>query len=76
MLEGLAPKQREHICSLMLKAAEELDSADLEILVNALDDRRFSNNGLAESLTERGFKATETQVRRHRVKKCACHYAG
>jgi len=76
MLEGLAPKQREHICSLMQRAAEELDSADLQILVDALSDRRFSNNGLAEALSEKGFRATETQVRRHRIKKCACHYAG
>ena len=76
MLEGLAPKQREHICSLMQRAAEELDSADLQILVDALGDRRFSNNGLAEALSEKGFRATETQVRRHRIKKCACHYAG
>lgn len=76
MLEGLAPKQREHICSLMLKAADELDSADLEILVAALEDKRFSNNGLAEALTEKGFRATETQIRRHRIKKCACAYAG
>lgn len=76
MLEGLAPKQREHICSLMLKAADELNSADLEILVAALEDKRFSNNGLAEALTDKGFRATETQVRRHRIKKCACAYAG
>ena len=76
MLEGLAPKQREHICSLMLKAADELDSADLEILVAALEDKRFSNNGLAEALTEKGFRATETQIRRHRIKKCACAYVG
>lgn len=76
MLEGLAPKQKEHICSLMQSAAELLESADLEILVNALGDKRFSNNGLAEALTEKGFRATETQIRRHRIKKCACNYAG
>lgn len=76
MLEGLAPKQKEHICSLMQSAAELLKSADLEILVNALGDKRFSNNGLAEALTEKGFRATETQIRRHRIKKCACNYAG
>ena len=76
MLEGLAPKQKEHICSLMQSAAELLESADLEILVNALDDKRFSNNGLAEALTEKGFRATETQIRRHRIKKWACNYAG
>lgn len=75
MLEGLAPKQKEHICSLMQNAAEQLDAADIQILIDALEDRRFSNNGLAEALTDKGFRATETQVRRHRIKKCACHYA-
>lgn len=61
---------------MMLKAADELNSTDLEILVAALGDKRFSNNGLAEALTEKGFRATETQIRRHRIKKCACAYAG
>lgn len=72
MLEGLAPKQRELICSLMRNAAEHLDSKDTKILMDALEDKRFSNNGLAEALNERGFEATETQIRRHRIKKCAC----
>jgi hypothetical protein len=72
MLEGLAPKQRESICSLMQNAAEKLDKKDMQILLSALDDKRFSNNGLAEALVEKGFPATETQIRRHRIKKCAC----
>jgi hypothetical protein len=76
MLEGLAPKNKDHICALMQNAAETLEEKDFQILMDALVDTRFSNNGLAEALTERGFKATETQVRRHRVKKCACNYAG
>lgn len=76
MLEGLAPKTKEHICSLMQNAAETLDEKDLQILVEALLDKRFSNNGLAEALNERGFKTTETQIRRHRIRKCACNYAG
>lgn len=76
MLEGLAPKEKERICSLMLRAAEELDSNDMQILSTALENPRFSNNGLAEALTEKGFRATETQIRRHRIKKCACHYVG
>ncbi len=75
MLEGLAPKTREAICALMQNAAEQLDSKDIQILTDALENRLFSNNGLAESLTEKGFKATETQVRRHRIKKCACFNA-
>jgi hypothetical protein len=76
MLEGLAPKSREHLCALMRNAAEQLDSKDTQILMDAIEDKRFSNNGLAEALIERGFKVTETQVRRHRIKKCACANAG
>lgn len=72
MLEGLAPKSKETICALMQNAAEQLDANDLQILMSALEDSRFSNNGLAEALVERGFHATETQIRRHRIKKCPC----
>lgn len=75
MLEGLAPKSKDHICALMQNAAEKLDEKDFQILTDALSDRRFSNNGLAEALIERGFKTTETQIRRHRIKKCACNNA-
>lgn len=76
MLEGLQPKSKESICALMQNAADQLDAKDITILMEALEDKRFSNNGLAEALIERGFKATETQVRRHRIKKCACANAG
>jgi hypothetical protein len=75
MLEGLAPKQRETICALMRNAAEMLDKKDMQILLSALEDKRFSNLGLAEALQEKGFPATETQVRRHRIKKCPCAHA-
>lgn len=76
MLEGLQPKSKEAICALMQNAADQLDAKDIKILMDALEDKRFSNNGLAEALTEKGFKTTETQVRRHRIKKCACANAG
>ena len=76
MLEGLEPKNKEGICALMQSAADQLDAKDIQILLDALNDKRFSNNGLAEALIERGFKTTETQVRRHRLMKCACRNAG
>lgn len=75
MLEGLAPKQKENICALMRNAADLLDKKDMQILLSALEDKRFSNLGLAEALAEKGFPATETQVRRHRIKKCPCSNA-
>lgn len=75
MLEGLAPKPRNSVCTLMQNAAEALDEKDMQILMDALDNPRFSNNGLAEALVERGFSATETQIRRHRINKCPCRNA-
>jgi hypothetical protein len=44
----------------------------LKILLEAIDDKRWSTLGLAETLTERGFIIGETTLRKHRVGKCAC----
>jgi hypothetical protein len=71
MLEGLTPPNKESLCAVMVRAAE-LEPADLKILLEAIDDKRWSTLGLAETLTERGFIIGETTLRKHRVRKCAC----
>lgn len=72
MLEGLAPKKKEGLCPLMFNALNTFDDTDMKIFLSALEEPSWSSNGLAEALTERGFKTTETQLRRHRTKSCSC----
>lgn len=74
MLEGLAPRPNRHIgpCTIFQRADELLDEADKKILIEALDNKMFSNINLAEQLTQRGFSISETVIRKHRVGKCSC----
>lgn len=71
MLEGLTPPIKESLCAVMVRAAD-LEPADLKILLDSLADARWSNNALAAALTERGFEISESTVRKHRTKACAC----
>lgn len=70
MLEGLTPPNKD-LCALM-DSATNLEPADLKILLDALEDKRWSNNGLADALTTKGFKASESTIRKHRNKVCIC----
>lgn len=72
MLEGLTPPVEERLCAFIVNAANQLDAKDLQILKENLDDSRWSHKGLAEALTERGFKCYDDQVRQHRTGKCRC----
>jgi hypothetical protein len=56
----------------MQRAAEQLDAKDQKILVEALENKLFSNLNLAEQLTQRGFPVGENIIRKHRIGKCAC----
>lgn len=71
MLEGLKPKSADRLCGLMKKAAE-LEPADYQILIEAIDDPMWSSNGLAHALRERGFFIHKNAVGEHRKKSCAC----
>lgn len=73
MLEGLAPTDRYFgPCGLIRRAQEQLSESDQKILFDALENKLFSNNGLAEQLTQRGFSISEHSVRKHRIGKCSC----
>ena len=72
MLEGLEPKQKEALCGLMRKAAAELDASDYQILMDAIADSRWSGNGLAMALRERGFFVHKNAITEHRKKECTC----
>lgn len=71
MLEGMTPPVKESLCAVMERAAD-LEPADLKILLDSLEDKRWSNNALAAELTKRGFEISESTVRKHRNKTCAC----
>lgn len=71
MLEGLAPKKKDALCVLMLRAAE-LDKADYDILMEAIESPLWTSNGLADALRERGFKIHKGAVANHRKRACTC----
>lgn len=72
MLEGIQPRNKEGLCAVMARAADQLDAADIAILTEALADSRWSSLHLAETLTLRGFAIGESAIRRHRGKVCVC----
>lgn len=73
MLEGLAPiNYNVGPCGLIKRANSELDPSDRDILLAALENKLFSNHGLAEQLTQRGFSISETSIRKHRLGRCSC----
>ena len=72
MLEGLAPKTKEPICYLMDKAVKELNEHDLAILVDALNDSRWSETALTDALCARGFKISRGVIHRHQTGACGC----
>jgi hypothetical protein len=72
MLEGLTPRSKEALCFLMKKATTELDDKDLKILLDAVDDPRWTANGLTDALSQRGFIVSRGVIQNHRAKTCAC----
>ena len=71
MLQGMTPPIKEMLCAVMERAAD-LEPADLKVLLDSLEDKRWSNNALAAELTRRGFEISESTVRKHRSKTCCC----
>lgn len=71
MLEGLTPPSNDRLCAVMVAAAD-LDEKDYAILVENLNDARWTNNGLVEALNKMGFQCSESTVRKHRAKTCIC----
>jgi len=72
MLEGLEPRVRLRPCAVRT-VLEGLEESDQQILKDALADvGRWTNNGLAVSLTERGVSISEGPIRKHRLKMCTC----
>jgi hypothetical protein len=71
MLEGLAPKKRTTECIVMRKA-KELEPADYAILMEAIDDPKWTSHGLSRALRERGLVMHKDAIGEHRKGVCAC----
>ena len=71
MLEGLAPKTKDALCTLMVRATE-LSKEDYAILMEALESPLWTSNGLCDALRERGFSVSRGVISNHRKKVCAC----
>lgn len=73
MFDDLIPPSRQkELCPMMEKATEELDKDDLQKMLIAMDDPRWTSSALAAELTRQGFEVTETKMWKHRAKRCAC----
>lgn len=71
MLEGLKIPAKSRPCVLARKAAE-LSPEDRKILDEALEDPRWSTNGLRQALADRGFFIGDSGLRAHRTRSCTC----
>ncbi len=72
MLENLKLPEKEALCPMMLSATSQLKDDDLRILTEALADPRWTAKALSAQLISAGFRATDSQIFKHRSKSCAC----
>ena len=74
MLEGMKPaKSNVYRCKVATNL-KELDTADSEILANALtDDQTWPAQTLATELRKRGVVISDLTIGRHRKQICACY---
>ena len=72
MLEGMTPAVKVYPCRVRT-IGESLDGSDLKIYLDAMSDvAAWTNNGLADALTNRGLRVSEKAIRKHRRKECSC----
>jgi len=73
LLEGMKPKAVGAARCKIATIFEQLDSADCELLDQFLaDEERWSSNGLANGLRERGVFVSVHTILKHRKGLCAC----
>ncbi len=71
MFEGLVPPVEERTCSFA-KEIKSLTPKDLKILLEALEDPRWTHKALTVAVKARGFKTNEKALRSHRKMECLC----
>jgi hypothetical protein len=72
LLDGLNPVKDIEPCKVT-KTVLSLESDDATILVNALDDERWTSTGLGNELRKRGLILSPDTIRTHREKSCKCY---
>jgi hypothetical protein len=71
MLEGMEPQVKRPSCK-MRTILESLEAKDKEILIQALDDPKWTAASLSRELTKRGMAISEKPVMYHMRKGCSC----
>lgn len=73
ILDGIEPTPRRAYSCRIADILAKLEPADQKILQAALDDReKWSHDGLAMRLRERGLQTTGETLRKHRFLLCSC----
>ena len=74
MLEGLTPPENKSVFCKVAQTIEELDEADVHILIAALADTdRWKNKTLSNALRAKGLSLADTTISKHRNRVCACY---
>jgi hypothetical protein len=71
MLEGMEPQVKRPGCKVR-SILESLDAKDREILIQALDDPKWTASSLSRELTKRGMAISDKPVLFHKRKECSC----
>ena len=74
MLEGLTPPENKSVFCKVAQVIEELDEADVHILIAALADTdRWKHKTLSNALRAKGLSLADTTISKHRNQVCACY---
>ena len=71
LLDGLTPTKDIQPCKVG-RTIIELEPSDAEVLINALEDPRWTSRGLSRALADRGIGLSKDTVEAHMKKTCRC----
>lgn len=72
MLENLEQHARKGHCKIQ-RVKADLSTEDVDLLTKYLaDEQKWSHYYLTKALNKAGITISETVIRRHRAKECAC----
>ena len=71
ILDGLTPVTQLEPCKVG-RIIIELEPGDAKVMVDAMQDERWTPTGLANALTARGIQVTPDTLRSHMKRTCRC----
>lgn len=71
MLEDLKPPVRRYECKVRT-VAENLESSDSQILLEAVDSPEWGFKTLQRALKAKGITLSDTTIAAHRRRQCSC----